>query len=677
MEFKKLAQEVMVHLGTLSNDEMFRLDLDMDVVWNAYLDAFPAGTNEIYKTRRVHDGSYDRAFIRAMGNVATLDNNGNLLTMWDAPLLYYPYTEVFAKMARLVKSAPIKGVFRTAERKFGHVSNVQELPDGGAKRWYHFNHTIAPRHWSATPDKVIGEINSAVHVFQRGLETITLDAIETVLALIQQGALYRGAESQAALEEFKTFKTLWSQATAERVLDVIKWKQYGSRSAKLRNTAMGTLLVNLSEGMDLESAVRKFESIMAPANYKRPTALVTPKMVDQAVDTLRAMGLESALARRHASIDDMSVNDVLWVGAAQAEMKDGLKDFLKEGLSSATSVPVGAGSITEMSVEQFMGSVVSDAIHIEALLTGDLERHLVSVTAPVDPNAGSLFQWGNGFGWSYKGDITDTVKERVKAAGGNVNAKLRVSLSWFNTDDLDLHAQCPDGWIYFGQPYGGGRGGNYGRILDVDMNITQPIRNAVENLSWTHPQDGKYEIKVNNYRRRETADPGFSIEMEFEGQITVASYGKGVAPSETISVMQFTLKDGKVHGLVVNPALDRKAKTKQVWGLTTEQFVPVTMVMNSPNHWGGKAIGNKHWIFILKGCKNDEPTRGIYNEFLRSDLIDHRKVFEMVGNRTKVEPSDRQLSGLGFGLAKDDSVVLKVTKVSGNNTSTRLYRVSF
>ena len=41
--------------------------------------------------------------------------------------------------------------------------------------------------------------------------------------------------------------------------------------------------------------------------------------------------------------------------------------------------------------------------------------------------------------------MTDGVTQRVEAAGGNVHAELRVSLSWYNFDDLDLHAVTPDG----------------------------------------------------------------------------------------------------------------------------------------------------------------------------------------------------------------------------------------
>ncbi len=72
------------------------------------------------------------------------------------------------------------------------------------------------------------------------------------------------------------------------------------------------------------------------------------------------------------------------------------------------------------------------------------------------------------------------------------------------------------------------------------------------------------------------------------------------------------------------------------------------------------AYGNKHTFFLLDGAKNDEPTRGIYNEFLHPRLETHRKVFEVIGDKTKCQPIDNQLSGLGFSSTKHDSVIVRV-----------------
>ena len=82
--------------------------------------------------------------------------------------------------------------------------------------------------------------------------------------------------------------------------------------------------------------------------------------------------------------------------------------------------------------------------------------------------------------------------------------------------------------------------------------------------------------------------------------------------------------------------------------------------MNSPNHWDGEKTGNKHWFFILDGCKNDSKARGFFNEFLDEGLRDHRKVFEVLGSKMKTEKSDEQLSGLGFSSTQKNHVLCKV-----------------
>ena len=96
-------------------------------------------------------------------------------------------------------------------------------------------------------------------------------------------------------------------------------------------------------------------------------------------------------------------------------------------------------------------------------------------------------------------------------------------------------------------------------------------------------------------------------------------------------------------------------------GLTTEQYVKVNAVMLSPNHWTGNAVGNKHTFFVIDGAKNDEQTRGFfYNEFLPPRLEPHRKVFEVIGDKTKCAPTDGQLSGLGFSSTKKDAFIARV-----------------
>ena len=301
------------------------------------------------------------------------------------------------------------------------------------------------------------------------------------------------------------------------------------------------------------------------------------------------------------------------------------------------------------------------------MLKGEHLGNLMSLTAPVNAEPKQLFRWTNDFAWSYGGNVTDSIAERVKKAGGKVEgATLRVSLSWYNYDDLDLHIYEPAGrgansmrdHIFFGC-----KRGATGGVLDVDMNAGGGhTREAVENVVWMDKMpDGAYKVVVNNYAKREASDVGFVIEVECGGKLSHFSYNKAVRDKQDIHVVTLHMKEGRIENLEMgDPAITASNISQTKWGLSTEQYVKVDMVTLSPNHWGDNAVGNKHTFFVLHGAKNDEPTRGIYNEFLHPRLEAHRKVFEVIGDKTKCQPTDGQLSGLGFSSTKHTNILVRV-----------------
>ena len=79
--------------------------------------------------------------------------------------------------------------------------------------------------------------------------------------------------------------------------------------------------------------------------------------------------------------------------------------------------------------------------------------------------------------------------------------------------------------------------------------------------------------------------------------------------------------------------------------------------MFSPNHWDNNSKGNRHLFFMLDNCINPEPVRGFYNEYLIESLHDNRKVFEVLAGKMKAEPTEDQLSGLGFSTTKRGDVI--------------------
>lgn len=653
--FAKFAEAVKARFVELEARGLFKVEISKDEIWDAYMAAFPAGTNEMFRERREYDCNTCKQFLRTAGGAVAIGDNGELMSIWDVTAEGY-YQEVADKMAALVKSAQIRGKFYHYENRVGMKETRNLSPASDKVEVY--NHFYAPLASASVKRKddiatQLGRERANKDVLLRSLEDLTLDSAETILELIAQNSLYRGQEHKRTIELFVRLKRAFDKADNKDTFAWVSSQKLGEAS-KIRNTVIGTLLSDLSEGQDLEKAVKSFESKVAPTNYKRPTALVTPAMIAKAQAKVEELGLMDALPRRFAVASDLTINNVLF---ADRSVKPAMNVF--EELAAGSAVKSKAfDKVEEVSVEDFLNKVLPTAESLEVLVENGHTSNLMSLVAPQFADAPNLMKWGNKFSWSYNGEVTDSIKERVKAAGGSVDGALRVSLAWSNPDDLDLHMQTPQGQhIYFGNKRGGGA------YLDLDMNgmDKHDAHNPVENIIFKEASDikeGVYRVWVNQYSQRSTDRVGFTVQLEAAGVQYEFSHPKEHRYGD-VQVVTFKYSRGK--GIEIIESMPHTKQSKEVWGVNTETFQKVSMVMNSPNHWDGEQTGNKHVFFILQGCKNPDATRGFYNEYLRSDLEEHRKVFELLGGKMKVAPSDEQLSGVGFSVTNRNKVVVKVT----------------
>jgi len=656
MNFVAFKEAVARQFATMQQHPLYRTQAPKEGLWDTYLNSFPEGSNPLYRERTEHDCSCCKQFIRAVGNVVAIID-GKVVSLWDTTISGEPeYQDVADKMAFFVKSFPIDNVFTHEERTAGTDKNFEDTING-VKTWNHFFINIPAEYVKKDPGAYLGEKRSTFDVFKRGLNEITFEALDTVLELIDQNSLYKGEENRFAVSEFKKLKAQYTD-------DIWVWTKVSASISqaitRIRNTSIGTLLTELSEGMELEDAVKRFEAMVAPQNYKRPTALVTKAMIDKAKETVEDLGLTSSLERRYAKLPDISVNNVLFADrSARKRMEGSVFDDLAS--STKDSVP-RLDRIEEVSIDKFITDILPKADSIEVMMDNSHTGNLVSLIAPVDPTAQRLFKWDNGFSWSYNGDVTDSIKERVKKAGGNVSGDLCCRLAWFNFDDLDFHMQEPGGYeIYFGNRNNTSPSG--GR-LDVDMNAgVGSTREPVENIFYGNKRamkEGVYQLIVHNYRKRESTNVGFEVEMDFLGDVHRFAYEKAVRDGETILVAQFRYSHDKGIEMIKSLSSSQEVKTQEVWGIQTRTFQRVNAIMLSPNHWDGQGVGNRHYFFMIDGCQNDGTARGFYNEFLNTSLESHRKVMEMVGSRMRTEESRDQLSGLGFSSTQRNSLVCRV-----------------
>lgn len=660
MNFQIIKSAVAAQFERMQKHALFRVDVDKHVLWDTYLNSFPDGTNPIYRTRREYDCTCCKQFVRTVGDlVAIID--GKTVSIWDVTLKEPAFQAVVDRMSGLVKSKPIADAFLHYEAHAGTDQSLEDrLKTGGeVKRWDHFFVNIKRDFVtgkSGIPTR-LGQLRTSKETLARALEEITDEALETVQELIANGSLYRGEEHKKTITEFHRIKQEYLRSFDKELFLWVTAKTAPGYVTGIRNSAIGTLLVDLSEGKDLEYAVKAFEVKVAPSNYKRPTALVTKGMIEKAKQTISDLGLSSALERRYAVLPDISINNVMFADRSSRKLMADVFDELAHETSSRVSQK-SLDKIENVPIDKFVSDILPKINSMEVLLENHHTGNLVSLIAPGDPTAGKLFKWDNLFSWSYNGEMADSMKERVKKAGGNVTGDLCCRLAWNNTDDLDFHMVEPSGaHIYYGD-----RRSAAGGTLDVDANGMNGIRpNPVENIFYarrSHMKEGVYHLSVHQFSQRQREDVGFEAEIDFMGTVWRFAYPQVMTQGSRVTVATFRYTAAK--GVEILESLPQSTLTRTAWGLPTQSFHKVNVMMLSPNFWDDKGVGNKHFFFMLEGCVNDGSARGFFNEFLDSRLDPHRKVFEMVGSKLKPAPAQDQLSGLGFSSTQRNTVTVRV-----------------
>lgn len=683
MEFQELNNALLSHFKEMVKNKkyLFSVAVDKDELWNTYLDSFPAKANPIYKERRQHDCSCCRHFIKTMGNVVVIQNN-QMTTIWDCKVKNSVYQTVFDALSALVKSHPVSNIFISKSEKVGTSENYQILANGTIKKWNHFYFELPEQFVNKTNrsiEDIKGTFRDTKHVFQRSLDEISEDSLLTVLELIDSNTLYRGQEWKKALTDFLNYKKNYQKLTTEKEKNLFLWEasaKTGIAIGRIRNHSIGALLIHISEGMDLDTAVRKYEQIVAPTNYKRPKAIFTKQMLEDAKNTLMELGYLDSLNRRYATLDDITINNILFSNKDAAKRIYGTEDIFEELERDVVLNPKKFSRVEEIPIEKFISDILPTANEIEIYFENKHRSNMVSLIAPEKKDSKTMFKWNNNFGWAYSGNLTDSMKERVKAAGGRVDGVLRFSIQWneSGTDNSDLDAHCiePNQHEIFFKTDKKPKVSALGGQLDVD--IIQPGHAiAVENITWLNKDKmlpGKYQFFVHQYTDRGNQD-GFRAEIEFDGQIHSFDYKKGMRTGENVSVADVLLKeDGTFQ---IKNHLSSTTSSIEIWHLHTNQFIPVSVIMYSPNYWDEQnGIGHRHYFFMLKDCINTEQPNGFYNEFLKPELIQHKRVLEALGSKMRVQDVEEQLSGLGFSSTKREELVVKV---KGNTE--RILKIKF
>lgn len=670
--------------------KLFRSKVSGQQLWELYISSF--GNDPVFRDPEssVHNCNLCNNFIRRYGNIVAVDEEFNIMSMFDieAPdefkasmkamsdALKSSYIgEVFFETFIELNSLPYESCTKKNDKfKLGIDKNFKRYTKEEAEKYgvvkpdeiRTFNHfcIYLPKQFvdmsGRSVESLMGEYRDAKNVFQRAMEEIPLDTLNLVRDLINQDSLLDGKTHLYKIEQFipltQEYVTISSGAK-----DAWCWvKSYKLPFAKFKNELIGVLCSELAEGKELNDACQAWNKRVDPVNYMKATAPITKKQIEEAKKFVEENDYVESFNRRVATIDDIKASEILHLNVGKGDIPsvsifDGVKSTSTRHKRSEFD------GIEEVGIDKFMSDILPHCTSVEAFLTNNHSGNMVTLTTANNKESKPIFKWSNNYSWTFNGNLAgkSQIKEAVKTAGGKVDGVLRFSIMWsgdgIDNSDLDAHCTEPSGHdIYFGDKFSYRTGG----VLDIDIiqPLTQMPKSAVENITYPElnkMENGVYRFYVHQFSER--SSKGFKAEIEFNGELYSYEYPRAV--SGNVVVATVTLKNGV---FTIKHSLPESYASKDVYGLQTNEFHKVNLVCLSPNHWGDNNVGNKHYFFMLDGCKSPVSIRSFHNENLIPELAQHRKVLEVLGATSMIQSSDKQLSGLGFNATVRDELIVKL-----------------
>ena len=695
-----LREELRNNLDVLTSqpNNLFLLDVSKSDMWSTYINAYPEqvnveGSQEPIYVRQSNNCNSCKSFINRYGNLVHINpETFEITNIWGMSLDLAPAKAMY----NLLSVATIRDAFLPEDLMMGNdrIDYVYKEKWNKEFTWTHLAYTLptTTRIYTLNVSKQRSDIRSSYDTFKASLQKINNTALNTVLDLLDENKIGRGQEKRHLIEEFKDAKALYDSLTSFEKKEAFLWWYARNKSdiTHFKNDVIGTLLVDISDIVGTSNYNQRVERLVDTynrtrvnaENYQVTVTAASNSQIDRGQKLVEELGLLPSLYRRFAEDRDLHVNDLLFtkrVSDPNSLLGNNPFDLIK---SPTVVNPASLRDLQTVSFNELINDILPKLTDVEILFNDDQTSNLVSLIGPLYPDSPNIFKWGNRYSLCYNGALADSgIKELVKLAGGNVNGFIRISLRWYNGDDEDLRLHTPKGILIF---FGNKSCRQVKWELDVDMNAgyrTNSI-NPVENITHPHgsyPDEGIYRVEVNNYSKRDKSNTHFEVEIECGDTLWHFEHpGLQNGATAIIAEFEYSKNTNNITLFSGNPSYrsdadannrTNKGKSREVWGLKTNVFYPVKSICLSPNYWSGNVIndnvtdrGNKHLLFFVQGCINpNQKVSGFFNEFLRSDLYEHRRVFQMLSEKMPLKNGDdTQLSGLGFSSSKPAEFILRV-----------------
>lgn len=446
VEFNKLIQAQFNKM--CATGKLFRSSLTGNQVWDLYINGYEKQYNPIFRDPEssTHNCNLCKNFIRRYGNIVALDENYQIITMFDvdAP---EEYKTVVKNITTAIKSATISEVFfetfnelhslpyesctKSNEHfKLGIDKNVKRYTKEEAEKYgvvkpneirtFNHLHLYLPKQFvdmgSKSIEAIMADYRDAKNVFERAMVEIPLDTLQLVRDLINQGSLLDGTTHLYKIEQFIPLKQQYDSISADKRSNWCWVNSYKLPIAKFKNELIGVLCTELAEGKELNEACQAWNKRVDPVNYMKTTAPITKKQIEEAKKFVEENGYIESFDRRFATIDDIKASEILHVNVGKGDIKAvSIFDSVKS--TSTRHKRSEFDGIEEVPIDKFMKDILPSCTSVEAFLSNKHEGNLVSLTTANIKESKPIFKWSNNYSWTFNGNLAgkSQIKEAVKS----------------------------------------------------------------------------------------------------------------------------------------------------------------------------------------------------------------------------------------------------------------------
>lgn len=359
---------------TSAHPVLFRTDAaDLNAL---YLDALPA-------ERQVHTCSCCRRFIETYGGLVAITTEGvTVPAMWNPDGVPDFYRPAFEAISARVRKARVTSLFRTKEAVWGN-------PVTG--KWSHLSvmppASFVYRERALTAGQAMAAAKENFRTVAMALSDLTAPMLDEALRILEADAL---ARSEKFIGPVRWLRQLHERPKG-KIGENMLWLAIATAPEGYchpRASVIGPLLENIAAGLPFAEIKAKFEAMLHPLRYQRPTAAPTAGNIKAAEELVAKLGIAPSLERRFARLDEVKT---IWAPKALPDEKpaDGVFGHLKaKGRENVPSVILPPAVVTW---EKFARTVLADAAQMEIRVpyTGNF----IALTTAVHADAPPIMKW--------------------------------------------------------------------------------------------------------------------------------------------------------------------------------------------------------------------------------------------------------------------------------------------